>query len=95
MMGRAYKKFSLSVYIVYKVYTRSGIGTILTYFLRDIIFQAVTLVHHLPRIGLHITVFFVLVLVFVIFFVVIVDIIKERTQQPKRGERERQVKINQ
>ena len=85
---------SLLVYIVYKVYTRSGIGRIRTHFLGDIIFRAVTLGHHPPMTGLY-SGFFFLVLVFVIFVVVVVVIIKEQTQQTKRGERERQVETNQ
>ena len=84
---------SLLVYIVYKVYTRSGIGRIRTHFLGDIIFRAVTLGHHPPMTGLYSR--FFLVLVFFIFVVVVVVIIKEQTQQTKRGERERQVETNQ
>ena len=66
---------------------------ILTNFLGDIIFRGVTIGHHPPMTGFHRRVFVVLVLVFVIFLVVFVVIIKERMQQPKRGERERQVEI--
>ena len=45
--------------------------------------------------GLHIRVFVVLVMAFVIFVVVVVVIIKERMQQPNIVKRERQVEINQ
>ena len=57
--------------------------------------RAVTLGHHPPMTGLHIRVFVVLALVFVIFVVVVLVIIKERMQQPNKGERERHVETNQ
>ena len=57
------------------------------------IFRSVTLGHQPPMTGFHIRFFVVLVLAFVIFVVVFVVIIKERTQQPNRGERESQVEI--